>query len=415
LTPDAVLRRLFAVALGAVEPSARVAANLPAPHPQGRTVVVAFGKASQAMARGVREAWPDHALDGLVVTPHGSRSGPSSFEVVEAGHPIPDRFSETAARRALALAEELGAEDRLLTLISGGGSALLAAPAPGLTLADKRAATEVLLRSGAPVAAVNAVRKRLSAVKGGRLAAAAWPAGVTSLIISDVVGDAPELVASGPTAASGEADAEAWRDATPFVPLLSARVRTFLARPDERPGRTASSDLRVIARGADALDAAAREGERLGFAVISLGDRVQGEARAVARAHAAEARRRRAEAPGRPLLILSGGETTVTVRGQGRGGPNTEYLLALAIALEGEGGVYALAADTDGVDGRGPSAGALVGPDTLARAARLGLDPAARLADNDAQPVFEALGDLVTTGPTGTNVNDFRAIVVFPE
>jgi hydroxypyruvate reductase len=369
------------------------------------------------MAQGVLQRWADELgrIEGLIVAPAGPDALVSPFHLIRAGHPIPDDSSVQAGERALSAAAGLGPDDMMLALLSGGGSALLAVPAPGLTLEDKRAATRILLHSGAPIAVVNAVRRRLSSIKGGRLAAAAAPARVLSLIISDVAGDDASAVASGPTAADAWTNPQVLAALRPYRAELPAAVWARLSDPaSESPALEVPADLRIVARAADALDAAAAEAQRLGLRVVHLGDRVEGEARAVAFEHAALIRRLKAQAGDAPLIVLSGGETTVTVRGAGRGGPNSEYLLALALALEGEPGVHALAADTDGADGVGGAAGAIIGPDTLARAARADLSPAASLDANDALTVFERLGDAVVTGPTGVNVNDFRAVLIGP-
>ena len=303
-------------------------------------------------------------------------------------------------------------DDFVLCLISGGGSALLAAPAPGLTLADKQELNRQLLGSGAPIGEMNCVRKHLSALKGGRLAARAHPARVLSLVISDVPGDDPATVASGPTVGDPTTVADARAVIARYGLKLPAHIEAFLATPEAetpKPGdpRLARAETRIIAAPALSLAAAARVAEAAGYGVIDLGDRVEGEAREVGRAHAELALKTKG-----PAVILSGGETTVTLKGKGRGGRNSEYALALAIALDGAPGISGLACDTDGIDGSEDNAGAMVLPDTLSRAKALGLDPAARLADNDAYSFFSALGDLVVTGPTLTNVNDFRAIVI---
>ncbi|OYX35287.1 MAG: glycerate kinase [Caulobacterales bacterium 32-69-10] len=400
--PRTFLRGLFDAALAAVDPLACTPPHLPEP-PSGRTVVVAFGKGAAAMAKAVEDHW-DGPLSGLAVTRYGHGVDCRRIEVIEAAHPVPDAAAVGAAERALALAGTLGPDDLLLALASGGGSSLLTLPAPGLTLADKRAVTSALLRSGAPIGEINTVRRHLSAIKGGRLAQAAAPARVVTLVVSDVPGDDPSQVASGPTVADGSTPADAvdvmarWGINPPAAVVAHLReLAATVPLPKEPP--------RVIATARMALEAAASAAG--GVETQILGDDLEGEARDVGRAHA----RLALDGP-RPRLILSGGETTVTVRGQGRGGRNVEYLLGLALALDGAPGIYALACDTDGIDGTEDNAGAVIGPDTLARARALGLDPAAMLEANDAYSLFGALGDLIVTGPTRTNVNDFRAIWV---
>ena len=416
--PRVLLDSLFRAALGAVDPLVRTPLFLPSP-PRGRTVVAAFGKAAAAMARAAEDHW-DGPLSGLAVTRYGHGLACRRIEVVEASHPNPDAAAVEAATRMLALAGELGEDDLLLTLVSGGGSALLTLPAPGLTLEDKRAVTKALLASGAPIGEINTVRRHLSAIKGGRLALAASPAAVETLVISDVPGDDPSQVASGPTVP----DRSTPRDALDVMDRwnidVSPRVRDYL-RSARSPvaGDPAFAHVRaprVIANAQDALNAAAAACPS-GVTPVLLSSALEGEAGSVARAQAEMARVIIAAGlPARPpALILSGGETTVVVRNpKGRGGRNTEYLLALAIALDGHPAVHAQACDTDGIDGTEDNAGAVIGPDTLARARGLGLDPSAMLAANEAYAFFERLGDLVKTGPTRTNVNDFRAVLVSP-
>ena len=415
--PRSVLRALFDAAVEAAAPARCLPPHLPEP-PRGRTVVVGAGKAAAAMARAAADHWPAE-LTGLVVTRYGHAVGARSIEVVEAAHPVPDRAGREAARRILDLAAGLGEDDLLLCLVSGGGSALLALPADGVSLEDKQAVNRALLRAGATIAEINCVRKHLSAIKGGRLAAAAAPARVVALLISDVPGDDPAVIASGPTVADPTTFAEAravlakYRIDPPAG--VGARLRTAedeTPKPGER--RLGRAETRLIATPRDALEAAAARARAAGFAPHILGDSLEGEARDVGLDHAGIARRavRHGQPAAPPCAILSGGETTVTVRGRGRGGRNTEFLLSLALALDGLAGVYAIACDTDGIDGSEDNAGAVVAPDTLSRAAALGLDARARLADNDAHGFFAALGDLVVTGPTLTNVNDFRAMVI---
>jgi hydroxypyruvate reductase len=398
---------------------------LPAP-PAGRTVVVGAGKAAGAMARAVERHWPA-PLDGLVVTPYGHAVPCERVTCVEAAHPLPDDAGAAAARRLLDLVAGLTADDLVLALVSGGASSLLALPAPGLEASDERALGAALLRSGAPIAEVNCVRKHVSLVKGGRLAAAAWPARVVALLVSDVPGDDPAVIGSGPTVADPSTYAEALdvlgrrHVAAPerVVAHLRAGAAGGRGAPDEtpKPGdeRLARASHVIVATAADALRAAAATARELGLRPVLLGDRVEGEAREVGLRHARRAIDLLDRSPtGEHSVILSGGETTVTVRGEGSGGRNTEYLAGLALGLAGRAGVAALAADTDGIDGRGDHAGAFIGPETLTRAAGAGLDLRAALRENDTGRLFAQLGDLLVTGPTRTNVNDFRAILIDP-
>jgi glycerate 2-kinase len=363
------------------------------------------------MARAVEENWSG-PISGLVVTRDGHAAPCRHVEVVEASHPVPDARGERAARRMLSMAEAAKKGDNVLCLISGGGSALLSLPAPGLSLADKQAINSALLASGATISEINTVRKHLSAIKGGQLAAAAWPASLLTLAISDVPGDDPAVIASGPTVADPSTFAEARAVLAKYkiVPPDAVRRRLEEATDETpKPGDPRLDEARyvLVASPRQALEAAAARARAAGRDPVILGDAIEGEARKVGADHAALVAR--AE-PGR--VFLSGGETTVTVTGKGRGGRNTEYLLALAIALDGRPGVHAIACDTDGIDGSEDNAGAVIAPDTLARARALGLDPKAHLANNDSYGFFRALGDLVVTGPTQTNVNDFRAILV---
>ncbi len=417
MSPETILRRMFDAAVAAAMANARLIAALPPP-PRGRTVFVGGGKAAAAMAAVVERSWPG-PLSGVVVTRYGHGVPTERIEVVEAGHPNPDAASQQAAERMLQLATGLGADDLLLCLVSGGGSALMALPAPGVTLTDKRQVTQALLRSGAAIDEINTVRKHLSAIKGGRLAVAAAPAPVVALLISDVPGDDPAVIASGPTVADPGTFADARRVIAHYGIEVPDKVAAHLAAAvDEtpKPGdvRLAGSRAMVIATAQDALEAAADVARHAGIEPVILGDALEGEARDVAKVLAAIARQVAAhgQPAAAPCVLLSGGETTVTVRGKGRGGRNAEFLLALAIALAGHPRICALAADTDGIDGSEDNAGAIIRPDSLARAAALGLDARALLADNDAYSFFAALGDLLVTGPTRTNVNDFRAILI---
>jgi hydroxypyruvate reductase len=379
------LRSLFDAALAAADPARCVPPHLPDPATvKGRIVVVGAGKAAAAMAAAVESAWSDelHRVTGLVVTRYGHGAATRKIEVVEAAHPVPDEAGQDAARRILAAVQGLTADDLVLALMSGGGSALLALPAPGITLAEKQARTRELLKNGASIHEINAARKAMSAIKGGKLAAAAMPARVLTLAISDVPGDDPATIASGPTVPAPD------EPAYPFC------------------------ETRVIATARDALQAAADAAHAAGVTPLILGDRIEGEAREVAKVLAGIALSCKTHGlPARPpCVLLSGGETTVTVHGNGRGGRNAEFLLALALALKAEPGIHAIACDTDGIDGSEDNAGALIGPETLVRAGEM--DARARLMDNDAYGFFAALDDLIVTGPTRTNVNDFRAILI---
>jgi hydroxypyruvate reductase len=408
---EALLRALFEAAVTSARPETAVPPHLP-PQPRGRTVVVGFGKAAASMARAVEDHW-EGPLAGLVVTRYGHGVPCRTVRVVEAAHPVPDAAGRAAAAEILSLVRDLGPDDLALCLISGGGSALLSLPAPGLTLEDKQAVNAALLRSGAAIGEMNCVRKHLSAVKGGRLAAAAHPARLVALAISDVPGDDPSVIASGPTVADPTTFADARTILDHYaIEVPDAVTRHLAAAADETPkpgdGRLAAAETIVIARPKQALEAAAGVARIAGFEPTILGDAIEGEARAVA---GDQARLALAHGGG-PVALISGGEATVTVRGTGRGGPNAEFMLGLALALDGAAGIWGIACDTDGIDGTEDNAGATVGPDTLARARAAGLDARAMLADNDAYGFFAALGDLVVSGPTLTNVNDFRAILV---
>jgi len=426
-----LLRALFDAALAAADPARAILPYLP-PQVSGRTVVFGAGKASAAMARAFEEAWATNKqagrLEGLVVTRHGHAVPCERIRVVEAGHPVPDQAGQEAARQILDLARGLGPQDQLVCLVSGGGSALLSLPAAGLTLPDKQAVTQALLRSGATIGEINTVRKHLSAIKGGRLAAAAAPARVVSLAISDVPGDDPAVIASGPTAPDPTTFADARAVLAKYgITQPKAVIAHLAAARDEtpKPGDPvfAKTRFELIASPQQALAAAAEAGLAHKVTPIVLSDRIEGEARDVAAMHAAIALQLRAgqfrighEIVTPPAVLLSGGETTVTVHGKGRGGRNSEFLLALAAALtkdpEGSGGIYALACDTDGIDGTEDNAGAIVYPNTVDRAASRGIAIKEALAGNDSYGFFAALGDLIVTGPTLTNVNDFRAILV---
>lgn len=411
--PQAFLRGLFDTAVDAVSAAACVPAHLPAP-PKGRTVVIGAGKAAAAMAATVEAHWQGE-LSGMVVTRYGHGAPTTRIRVVEAAHPVPDAAGEKAAAEMFELVRGLTADDLLLCLISGGGSALLALPAPGLTLADKQAVNRALLKSGANIHEMNCVRKHLSAIKGGRLALAAAPARVVTLGISDIPGDDASVIASGPTVADSTTREEALAILAKYRIEVPAHVRARLESPDcetPKPGdaRLAHCETHVIATAQQALQAAAAYARQHGVTPLVLGDSIEGESRDIAYMHAAIARQayRFNEPVGRPCVILSGGETTVTVRGNGRGGRAAEFLLALASVLELP--AWALACDTDGIDGTEDNAGAWFGPDIAARAAAKGLMAKDYLARNDGYGYFDALGQLIVTGPTRTNVNDFRAI-----
>jgi glycerate 2-kinase len=418
--PKVLLRAMFDAAIARAMPDKCVPPFLPEP-PKGRTIVVGAGKAAATMAKAVEEHWPGE-LSGLVVTRYGHHAPCRRIEVVEAAHPVPDLAGREAAERILRMVQGLDKDDLVLCLISGGGSALLALPAPGLTLQDKQVINRALLKSGANITEMNCVRKHLSAIKGGRLAAACYPARVVTLTISDVPGDDPAVIASGPTVPDRTtfADARAILEKYAITEPFSVVEHLRAARDETpKPGdpRLARCETHLVAAPQQSLEAAAEVARADGVTPIILGDSLEGESREVAMVHAGIARQvvRHGQPAKAPCVLLSGGETTVTVRGHGRGGRNVEFLLALAVALDGQPGVYALAGDTDGVDGTEDNAGALLGPDTLARAAALGVDAKARLADNDGYTFFSALGDLVKTGPTLTNVNDLRAILVTGE
>lgn len=416
---DDLLQAMFMAARQAADPAVCIPPHLPKP-PKGRTVVVGAGKAAASMAQAVERHWPaDAPLDGLVVTRYGHDVPCERITVVEAAHPVPDSAGEKAAALILQKVRGLGPDDLVLCLISGGGSALLSLPAEGLTLEDKQAVNRALLSSGANIAEMNCLRKHLSAIKGGRLAAAAAPAPLVSLLISDVPGDDPAVIASGPTVPDPTSFADAIAVIEKYGIQPPAAVLTHLrAGKDEtpKPGNAifANTQTVMIATPQMALEAAAQVARAAGIAPLILGDAIEGEAREVAMVMAGIARqvRRHGQPAGAPCVLLSGGETTVTLRGKGRGGRNVEFLTALAVALDGAEGIYALAADTDGIDGSEDNAGALLRPDSIARAAMKGIEVKACLANNDGYGFFQAAGGLVMTGPTLTNVNDFRAILI---
>ncbi len=418
MSPREILRRLFDAAIATADPALCVPPYLPADD-GGRLIVIGAGKASAAMARAVEEHWLG-PLDGLVVTRYGHGVPCQRIEIVEAAHPVPDAAGEAAAARILGRISGLTANDRVLALISGGGSALLAAPAAGVTLAEKRALTAALLKSGASIGEMNCVRKHLSAIKGGRLAAAAWPASLLTLAISDVPGDDPAVIASGPTVADPTTAVDALKvldfHGIAIPSALRARLESGeLETPKPGDPRLARAEFRLVASPRQMLEAAATTARQLGITPLILGDAIEGEAREVGKALASMAIScgRHGFPAKKPCVLLSGGETTVTLKGDGGcGGRNTEFLLGLALALAGAPDIHALAADTDGIDGSEDNAGAFVGPATLQRARERGLDIRQYLTANDAWGYFSALGDLLVTGPTRTNVNDFRAILV---
>jgi len=415
-----VLRSLFDAAVAAADPRRVLADHLPPRPANGRCVVVGSGKSAAVMAAALEAAWPDVALTGTVVTRYGHAVPTRQIEVIEAAHPVPDANSERGARRLLERVQGLGPDDLVLALMSGGASALLALPAPGLTLADKQDVNRALLHSGATITEMNAVRKHLSGIKGGRLSAAAAPARVVTLAISDVPGDDPAVIGSGPTVPDPTTFATArhilMRYGIAPSPQVAARLAAGEAEETPKPGSLKQADFRMIATPMMALESVAAAAREMGLQPLILGDALEGESREMGTMMAGIARSVRThQHPLAPsCVLLSGGETTVTIGATppGRGGRNTEFLLGLAVALEGAHGVWAVAGDTDGIDGTEDAAGALVAPDTLARARGAGLDPRAVLAAHDSYGLFDTLGDLVRTGPTLTNVNDVRAILI---
>ena len=418
-----ILRALFDAAVAAADPRKVLAAHLP-DKPTGRCIVVGVGKSAAVMAAALEEAWPDVPLTGTVVTRYSHAVPTRHIEVIESSHPVPDANSERGARRLLERVQGLGPDDLVLALISGGGSALCAAPAPGLTLADKQNINRALLASGATITEMNCVRKHLSAIKGGRLARAAAPARVVTLAISDVPGDDPAVIASGPTVPDRTTFADAREIIARYgiTPSPAASERLAAATDETpKPGELPNSDFRMIATPLISLLAAAETARGLGLAPLILGDALEGEAAqaGILLAGIARCAASHGQPVGAPAVLLSGGETTVTIgRGPaGHGGRNTEFLLSLSIALGGQQSagaprIWAIAGDTDGIDGSHDAAGAVITPDTLARARAAGLDPRAVLTGHDSYTLFDAIGDLVRTGPTLTNVNDVRAILV---
>jgi glycerate 2-kinase len=414
----ALLASLFKAAVAAADPKTALSSHLPE-RPKGRTVVIGAGKGAAQLAAAFEDLW-DAEVEGVVVTRYGYACPTRHVRVLEAAHPVPDEAGMAASEALFDAVSDLGADDLVVALICGGGSALLAAPAQGLTLEDEVALNEALLSSGAPIGAMNAIRKQVSRIKGGRLAAAAHPARVVSLIVSDVPGDDPAQVASGPTVPDAVGRAEALKAVRDHAINLPARIARHLEEaPEDSPQpddpRFAGNRVQVIASAARSLEAAAEVARAAGVEAAILSDAIEGEARDVARMHGAIAREvaRRGRPFQPPVVMLSGGETTVTIRGDhGRGGRNSEFMLSLALEIEGCAGITALAADTDGIDGSEDNAGAFADGQTVARMREAGVDPAAMLAGHDAWSAFDAVDRLFVTGPTGTNVNDLRAILI---
>ncbi len=424
LEPQTFLSRLFETAIAAAHPEQVLARHLPA-DTSGRAIVIGAGKAAAAMAAALEKHWKG-TLSGLVVTRYGHGAACKHIEVVEAAHPVPDDAGEAVARRMMAMVENLGADDQVICLMSGGGSSLLSLPAPGLSLADKQSINRALLKSGASIDEMNCVRKHLSAIKGGRLALACYPARLHTFAISDVPGDEATVIASGPTVTDPSRSVEALAILSRYRIEVPKQVSDWLHSSESETVKTghpaiANSRFTLIAKPQQSLDAAAAVVRESGLNVMILSDSIEGEAREVAKVHAAIARQvcEHAQPLPAPCVILSGGETTVTVRGQGRGGRNAEFLLSLAHSLSNQprsrDRIYALAADTDGIDGSEDNAGAILTPQTFARARALALNTGDYLDNNDGYGFFAATEDLIVTGPTRTNVNDFRAILILPE
>ncbi|TIL64610.1 glycerate kinase type-2 family protein [Mesorhizobium sp.] len=417
LDPKSFLAAIFNAAVAAADPQRTIRDHLPA-MPKGRTIVIGAGKGSAQMAAAFEKVW-DGPIEGLVVTRYGYGATCQRIEIIEAAHPVPDAAGLEASRRLLEKVQGLTADDLVVALISGGGSALLPAPAEGLTLADEIAVNEALLASGAPIAAMNTIRKHVSTIKGGRLAAAAYPAKLVSLVVSDIPGDNPALVASGPTVPDSGNRQEALASIAAYGMKLPAAVMAHINSPAADAPRAddprfSRNEVHLIASAGVSLEAAAAEARRHGVEAVILSDSIEGEAREVGGVHAAIAREvaTRNRPFRKPVLVLSGGETTVTVRAKGKGGRNSEFLLAFAIGISGIGGVHALAADTDGIDGSQDNAGAFADGSTVSRMRAAGVDAKAMLAGNNAWTAFKAAGDLFVPGPTGTNVNDLRAILI---
>lgn len=416
IAPRELLKDLFAAAVQAADPMHCIRAHLPAP-PKGRTVVIGAGKGVAQLARAFEQLWPS-PVEGTVVTRYGYAAACERIEVLEAAHPVPDQAGLHAASRLFERVSGLTEDDLVVALICGGGSALLPAPPEGFKLEDEIELNQILLKSGAPISVMNMLRKQFSRIKGGKLAAAAAPARIVSLVVSDIPGDNPAFVASGPTVTDATTPADALKAAAQYHIELPSRIRdhieqnarTWVAGEPESKRKV----VRVIASAGVSLRAAAAKARKDGIKAVILSDAMEGEAREAGLFHAALAQEiEKADQPfSRPVILLSGGETTVTVRGNGRGGRNTEFLLSLATRIAGARNIHALAADTDGIDGTEDNAGAFADGTTIARLSQKGLDAGPLLAGNDAWTAFAAIGDLFTTGPTGTNVNDFRAILI---
>jgi len=417
--PQEFLDALMHAAIAAADPLKVVPPYLPPP-PKGRTIVIGAGKGSAAMAKAVEANWPDDRLsdlEGVVVTRYGYAVACDRIKIIEAAHPMPDDAGRQAAREILAAAEGLGPDDLCIALISGGASALLSYPAAGISFDDKQEVNRLMLRSGATISEMNCVRKHLSAIKGGYLAKAVQPARLVTLLISDVPGDDPGVIGSGPTVPDSTTFTEARHIIAKYgielPPAVSAHLdaaETETPKPGDR--LFDHTETHMVARPQASLDAAIAVAREAGIEPVVLGDALEGEAREVARLHAEQARGMKESAEIGPRLVLSGGELTVTIKGEGRGGPNAEYMLGMALALDGEPGIFALAIDTDGVDGSEDNAGARIGPDTLSQAAGAEVDAGTMLELNDSYGFFQAVNGLVMTGPTFTNVNDFRAVLV---
>ncbi len=417
LDPKTFLTSIFNAAVAAADPELTIRSHLPE-KPRGRTIVLGAGKGAAQMAAALEKAW-DGPLEGVVVTRYGYAAPCERIHVLEASHPVPDAAGLEASKALLDMVRGLSADDLVIALVCGGGSALLPSPPEGLTLADEIAVNEALLASGAPISAMNAVRKHVSTIKGGRLAAAALPARVVSLIVSDIPGDNPALVASGPTVPDEASRADALKIVETYGMKLPDGVMAHLNSPKADAPRPddnwfARNEVRVIASAAVSLEAAAVEAKKQGVEAVILSDSIEGEARDVGAVHAAIAREiaTRNRPFKKPVLILSGGETTVTLRAKGKGGRNSEFLLAFALGIDGVAGIHALAADTDGIDGSEDNAGAFADGESVARMRAGGVDAKAMLAANNAWTAFNSVGDLFAPGPTGTNVNDLRAILV---
>ena len=421
--PQELLTGLFHTAVAAADPKKVLPSfldealkNLPDQKEQGKVVVIGAGKAAAVMAVALENNWDKGHLSGIVVTAYGHALPCKQIEVIEAAHPVPDGNSEVAAQRILNLVADLNKNDVVICLLSGGGSSLLTLPAPGITLADKQQVNHALLKSGANIHEMNCVRKHFSAIKGGRLAIACTPAQLLTFAISDVPGDDPAVIASGPTVADPTTRQQALAILEKYQIVVSKEVRQWLGRSDSETPKAVCelSKFQIIATAKQSLQAAAKQAEKMGMTVLMLGDDLTGESQALGKSQAelVEQILEQGQPVKAPCVILSGGETTVNVRGEGRGGCNTEYLLSLAAQLKGRPGVYALAADTDGIDGLGDNAGAVLSPDSWSRAEKLGLNAINMLKNNNSYRYFDALGDLLIIGPTHTNVNDFRAILV---